>query len=406
MSLIKKYREIPFVFKMIAGLVLGVIAGLALGESASAVAPLGTLFIRLLMMAAMPLIFLNIMYAVASLNDPKLLGRIGGKIVAYYMVTTFLAASVGILAANLLHPGAHIILQGGYESAAAEAAVPSIVDTLIEMVPKNIFGALADGSLASAIVFATFFGVAIIFLRDKAAQARVVETLNVLTQIMFQIVKFVLGVAPFGVFALVANTVGAYGSALVSFLLYFLGTVALACLLMLAVYCASLALFGRKNPASFLKTVFPSIVTAFSTASSMASVPVNLDCARELGVPEKVYGFTIPLGAQINKDGLTLLLSAACVAAGQAAGGGYDMGTIFSMVLMAVLLTFGAGGVPGGSIVLITLMVETFGFPAEVAGLIAGIFAPIEMLICVPNVVGDLAGTVIVGASEKRLTKE
>lgn len=399
MRIVKAYRNIPFVFKMIAGLVIGVIVGLIFGERATALAPLGTLFIRLLMMAAMPLIFLNIIYAVAGLNDPKLLGRIGLKIVAYYLTTTFLAALAGIVAARLLDPGAYIVLDGTY-SADTTAAVPSIVTTLVEMVPKNIFAALSDGNLASAIVFATFFGVAVIFLKDKAAQSRLLDALNTLTQVMFQIVKFVLGVAPFGVLALVAGTIGSYGGALVTFLIRFLAVVALACVIMMAVYTLSVAVLGKTNPFMFLKAVFPSIVTAFSTASSMASVPVNLDSAKRLGVREKIFGFTIPLGAQINKDGLTLLLSAACVAAGQAINGSYGIGTILSMVLMAVLLTFGAGGVPGGSIVLITLMVETFGFPAEVAGLIAGIFAPIEMLICVPNVVGDLAGTVIVDKSE------
>ncbi len=402
MRIVKAYRNIPFVFKMIAGLVIGIIVGLIFGERATALAPLGTLFIRLLMMAAMPLIFLNIIYAVAGLNDPKLLGRIGLKIVAYYLATTFLAALAGIVAARLLNPGAYIVLEGTY-SADTTAAVPSIVTTLVEMVPKNIFAALSDGNLASAIVFATFFGVAVIFLKDKAAQSRLLDALNTLTQVMFQIVKFVLGVAPFGVLALVAGTIGSYGGALVSFLLRFLAVVALACVIMMAIYTLSVAVLGKTNPFTFLKAVFPSIVTAFSTASSMASVPVNLDSAKRLGVREKIFGFTIPLGAQINKDGLTLLLSAACVAAGQAISGSYGIGTIFSMVLMAVLLTFGAGGVPGGSIVLITLMVETFGFPAEVAGLIAGIFAPIEMLICVPNVVGDLAGTVIVDKSEGNL---
>lgn len=402
MNIVRAYKKIPFVFKMIAGLVIGVIIGMIFGEKASVLEPIGTLFIRLLMMAAMPLIFLNIIYAVAGLNDPKLLGRIGVKIVCYYFATTFLAAIAGIVAAKLINPGAYIALSGNYSSDEA-AAVPSIVTTLVEMVPKNIFAALSDGNLASAIVFATFFGVAVIFLKDKGAQGRLLDALNTLTQVMFQIVKFVLGVAPFGVLALVAGTIGSYGGALVSFLVRFLVAIALACVIMMAVYLLTVAVIGKQNPFSFLKAVFPSIVTAFSTASSMASVPVNLDCAKKLGVREKIFGFTIPLGAQINKDGLTLLLSTACVAAGQAVGGAYGISTILSMVLMAVLLTFGAGGVPGGSIVLITLMVETFGFPSEVAGLIAGIFAPIEMLICVPNVVGDLAGTVIVDRTEKHL---
>ena len=144
------------------------------------------------------------------------------------------------------------------------------------------------------------------------------------------------------------------------------------------------------------------MLTAFSTASSLASVPVNIECSKELGVSSKIYGFTIPLGAQINKDGLTLMLATACVAAGQAIGSPLNISLIFTMVLMSVLLTFGAGGVPGGSIVLITLITSMFNFPAEVAGLIAGIFAPIEMLICVPNVAGDVAGTFIVAHSERK----
>ena len=400
MKIINMYRNIPFVIKLVAGLFLGFIIGLLMGDKAQVFSPLGTLFMRLLMMAAIPLIFFNLMHAVASLNDPKLLGRIGLKIFLYYTATTILAAIVGVAIATAMKPGSSIILEGNYENTRT-AEVPSIVNTIIEMVPDNIFQALSEGNLSCAIVFSTFVGVAIIFLKNKEKQQKVVDVLDTITQIMFQIVKFVLGLAPFGVFALVAKTTGTYGSALAGFLIRFIATIILGCLGMIILYCLSIALLGRNSPFIFLKKVIPSIVTAFSTASSMASIPSNLEVSKKLGISEKVYGFTIPLGAQINKDGLTLLLAVSCVAAGQAIGTGFQLGTIFQMVLMSVLLTYGASGVPGGSLVLISLMVETFAFPTEIAGIISGIFALIEMIICVPNVVGDVAGTFIVDKSEK-----
>lgn len=397
----QKYNNIPFAFKLLGALVLGVLIGLIFKEDAAVIEPIGTLFIRLLSMAALPLICVNMVSAILSLDDPRMLGRIGVKIFSYYMVTTFLAALVGILVANIINPGAAIVLQ----STAADAEVgevPSVVTTLIEMVPKNIFAALSEGSLASAIVFCTFFGISVILLSDKKDKERITNGASSLTRAMFRMVQIIIGFAPFGVAALVASTVGQYGNGLVGFLLKYLGTIAVSCLLMLIIYGLFVLIFTRKSPIAFYKKVIPSMLTAFSTASSLASVPVNIECSKELGVSSKIYGFTIPLGAQINKDGLTLMLATACVAAGQAIGSPLNISLIFTMVLMSVLLTFGAGGVPGGSIVLITLITSMFNFPAEVAGLIAGIFAPIEMLICVPNVAGDVAGTFIVAHSERK----
>ncbi len=404
-GVVKKWREIPFVYKMLGALVLGVIAGLVFGERVTVISWIGTLFIRLLQMAAMPLIFFSLISGVASLDDPQLLGKIGIKIMVYYISTTLIAAIVGCVAATLISPGSSLVLSGAF-SADEAGQMTSIGETLLSMIPTNIFEALSSGTLVAAIVFGTFAGIGIVLMKDREAQIRLRNGVKDIADMLLRIVEMIMGLAPFGVFALIANTVGTNGSNVIGFIGKYVLTLYSCLIFMVLLYNVVIFLFTRIGPVKFMKKAAPSFITAFSTCSSLASMPVNLKTAESFGLPRKIYGFTIPLGAQINKDGTAILITTSCLAAGQAAGMVLGLGELAQMIITVLIITTGIAGVPGGTVVLLTLFSTTFGFPTEVAAVIMGAFAIMEMGITASNIVGDLAGTVVVSYPECKDTEE
>lgn len=404
-ALYKKWRDISFIYKMLGALILGLICGLIFGEKISCIKWIGTLFTNLLQMAALPLIFFSLISGVASLDDPQLLGRIGLKIMAYYILTTLFAAVFGSFITTVFAPGSGLTLTAGYE-AAEVGEMTAIGDTLLSMIPTNIFSALSSGTLVGAIVFGTFAGIAIVLMKDKEAQQRLRTGLKDLADLLLRLVEMILGLAPFGVFALIANTVGTNGAEVMGFIAKYTVTIYSCLLFMVVLYIVLVFLFTHITPIQFLRRALPSFITAFSTCSSLASMPMNLKCAENFGLPRKIYGFTIPLGAQINKDGTAILITSACLAAGQAAGMSMGLGQMAQMVITVLIITTGIAGVPGGTIVLLTLFSTTFGFPTEVAAIIMGAFAIIEMGITASNIIGDLAGTVIVAYPECKDSEE
>lgn len=404
-SAVKKWRSIPFVYKMLGALVLGAVTGFIFGERVTAIAWIGTLFMRLLQMAAMPLIFFSLIAGVASLDDPQLLGKVGLKIMCYYILTTLFAATIGCLSAMIFSPGSSLVLTNtAVEEGAGE--MTSIGTTLLEMIPTNIFESLASGTLVAAIVFGTFAGIGIVLMKDKEAQVRLRNGVKDIADMLLRVVEMIMGLAPFGVFALIANTVGTNGSNVIGFIGKYIVTLYSCLIFMVILYNVVVFIFTRITPGKFMKKALPSFITSFSTCSSLASMPVNLKTAESFGLPRKIYGFTIPLGAQINKDGTAILITTSCLAAGQAIGMTLGVGEMIQMIVTVLIITTGIAGVPGGTVVLLTLFSTTFGFPTEVAAVIMGAFAIMEMGITASNIVGDLAGTIIVSYPECKNTEE
>lgn len=400
MKIWNTYKKIPLLQKLLAAMLLGIIAGAIFGSSITVIKPLGTIFLNLLKMAALPLIVVNLISGIASLDDPKSFGRIGGKILLYYALTTVGAIIIGLLVGFLFKPGVGFQLEGTYDGAIS--TIPSLGDTIINLIPSNIFATLSSGTLDQTVVFSAFVGIAILFL---PAEHRVPLTkgVNALAALFNKIVGIVMGYAPIGIFALMASTVGTYGSELFGFLAKYLGASYLASILHCGVYLVLLFLFTRVTPLLFLKKASPLIATGLSTSSSLACVPVSLECADDLGVSRSVSGFTIPLGAQINKDGNGIMLAITFLFAAQCVGGDTSIGTLLKVIFISLILTTGAGGVPGGGIVTIAIIVDAFGLPLEVVALVSGIFSLIDMVYTTLNCLGDLVGTYIVAHSEKKL---
>lgn len=403
MNLWQKYKKVPLLRKLLVAMILGILLGIIFGEPINVIKPFGTVFLNLLKMAALPLVVVNLISGIASLDDPKSFGRIGGKIMIYYCLTTVGAIIIGLVVGFLFQPGVGFQLSGSYEGTVSE--IPSIGQTIVNLIPSNIFAALADGSFDKIVVFSAFVGIAILFLPEDQKKT-LCTGVNALAACFNKLVGIIMGYAPIGVCALMACTVGTYGADLFGFLAKYLGASYSAALIHFCVYLILLFVFTRMNPLTFLKKASPLMVTTLSTSSSLACVPVNMECADDLGVSRKVSGFTIPLGSQINKDGNGIMLAITFLFAAQCVGADTSIATLLRVILISLILTTGAGGVPGGGIVTIAIIVDAFSLPLEVVALISGIFTLIDVVFTTMNCVGDLVGTVIVDHSEKKREKD
>lgn len=395
----EKYKKTSLLVKLLGAMIVGAILGIIFGEKITVIKPLGTIFLNLLKMAALPLIVVNLIAGISALDDPKNFGRIGGKIMAYYFCTTAIAICMGLLVGNIFKPGVGFQLSGEYTGAVSE--IPSLGQTIVNLIPSNIFAALANGTFDQIVVFSAFVGVAILFM-PKAQRETLAKGVSLLAALFNRLVGIIMGYAPIGICALIACTVGTYGAQLFGFLAKYLGASYSAVILHICVYCALLTVFTGMNPLKFLKKASPLIVTALGTSSSLACVPVNLQCADDLEVPRSVSSFTLPLGSQINKDGNGIMLAITFLFAAQCVNAPLSIGVLLRVILISLILTTGAGGVPGGGIVSIAIVVEAFGLPLEVVALVSGIFSLIDMAYTMLNCLGDLAGTCIVAHSEKK----
>ena len=400
--MIKKYKTIPLLTKLLVAMLAGIILGAVFGEQITVIKPLGTVFLNLLKMAALPLIVVNLISGISSLDDPKIFGRVGLKIMIYYMITTFVAIVMGLVLGTILKPGEGFVLQGSYDQAIE--TIPSFGDTIIGLIPSNIFAALTAGKFDQIVVFSAFVGVAMLFVK-KEDRAILKTGVDSLANLFNRLVGIIMGYAPIGICALMACTVGTYGAQLGGFLAKYLGASYLCVLVQIVVYGILLAAFGKCNPFWFLKRATPLMVTALGTSSSLACVPVGIECADNMKVPRSISGFTIPLGSQVNKDGNGMMLAITFLFAAQAIGAPVTMDMLFKAILISLILTTGAGGVPGGGIVTIAIVIDAFGLPLEVVGIISGIFALIDMVYTMMNCLGDLVGTYIVAHMERNLIK-
>jgi len=385
--------------RILIGMILGATVGAVFGQQATVLEPLGDLFIRLLMMAAIPLVFFNLLAGLTALTDLWTFGRLSVKIVSYYLVTTATALILGLTAMHLVRPGVGMTLTGEVDEAIG--AVPAVTDLLIQLVPTNIFQAFAEGNVAQLVVVAVFLGIATLFLpaepRDLLRRGYAA-----LAELFRKVVDGILWVAPLGIGALMAVTVGRYGAELFGPMARFLLGVWGTQLLMMGAYMVLLVLLTDRRPWSFLKGTGPLWATTVATTSSLASLSVALEMAEKIKLPRSIYSFTLPLGAQINKDGTAIMLSAVLVFTAQAAGVDFTLIQMVTILLVGLLLSEGSGGIPGGGLVIALIFVQAFNLPLEIAVIVGGIYRLVDMGNTTINVMGDMVGTAIVSHSETR----
>lgn len=385
--------------RILLGMLAGAALGASFGERATVLQPAGDLFIRLLVLAAVPLVFFNLLAGVTALTDLKALGRLAGKFLGWILATKVVAVALGVGAMMALRPGVGMTLRGEVAQDVGEA--PSFLDVLLGLVPSNAFKAFADGNVAQVVVLAVVLGVATLRL-PEAPRDRLRGLFADLAELLRKVVGLVLVVAPYGIAALMAVTVGRYGAELLGPMARFIAGLTAAHLAMVALYLLALPAAVGRRPGAFLRATGPVWATTVATTSSLASLPVALEAAEKEGVSRPVYSFTLPFGIQVNKDGTAAMLAAVVVLTAQAAGVTLSAGDLVTVVLMACLLSAGSGGIPGGGFVVALIMVEAFQLPLELAAIVGGIYRLIDMGITTVNVMGNMVGTMLVAASEER----
>lgn len=385
--------------QILIGMVLGSILGLVLGERTAVLEPLGDLFIRLLVLAAVPLVFFNLLAGLTALSDIRTFGRLAGKIMSYYVTTDLIALSLGMGAMLLLRPGLGMPLTEEVEGSVGE--VPSIADVLLDMVPTNVVRSFAEGNVVHVVLIAILLGVATMLMAGPARD-RLTGAYQDLAAVFRRLVDLVLLVAPIGIGALMAVTVGRYGAQLLGPMARFLVGVYAGQFLIFLGYMVLLRLFTTYRPGRFLRDTGPLWATTAATTSSLASLSVSLETAERIGLPRSIYSFTLPLGAQLNKDGTAVMLGAVLIFTAQAAGVEFAAASFVPLLLVGLLLSEGSGGIPGGGFVIALIYAQAFNLPIEIAAIVGGIYRLVDMGNTTVNIMGDLVGTTLVAASEAR----
>ncbi|MEG3754449.1 dicarboxylate/amino acid:cation symporter [Psychromonas arctica] len=397
-------KGMPLWFKILIGMVAGVIVGAVFGESSELIKPIGTLFISAIKMLIVPLIFCSLVVGVTSMKDTTKMGRIGLKSIVFYLTTTAVAISIGLGLGIFFEPGAALNMVASTTNEVK--ASPSLVDTLVGLIPKNPIGALAAGNILQIIVFALGLGIALNLVGEKSEP--VVKFFEGLAEAMYKMTELVMKFAPYGVFALMAWVSGKYGLELLLPLIKVIGLVYLGCILHVLFLGGGLVgLFGKLNPKRFYKGIIEAQVIAFTTTSSSGTLPASIKCATEnLGVSRSISSFVLPMGATINMDGTALYQGVLALFIAQAFGVDLSTADYLTIIATATLASIGTAGVPGAGLIMLSLVLSTVGLPLEGIAIVAGIDRILDMARTTVNVTGDLMVTLLIGKSEGELDLE
>lgn len=397
----KEKKKLSLATKTFIGFGLGIVIGLVFGEKATIVKPLGTIFLNMIKMIVVPMVFFSITAGVASLGDLKKLRNIGVKVVGLYALTSALCVGLGLIMANIINPGKGFDLTALSQSTDYEAqAMPSIIDTLIDMFPSNIFTSFTNTNMLQIIVFSVFLGVALIMMGKEGE--RLLAGVQSCANAMYKITAIVMEFSPIGVCALLADSVGAYGLKIFGPLGKLILTVyASDVILVLLMYIPMVALLAKFPVKKWLQGIWKVWVVTASTTSSSGSLPITTSVTNdEFGVSSELSSFSLPLGATINMNGGCIYYAAAIVMTAQIYGMNLTPSALVNIIISTVLVAMGCPGVPGGAIIMTTILLTNMGLPLEIVGLIAGIFRLIDMSNTTFNVTGDVVTTMVVARSE------
>ncbi len=390
----RKWFEIALWKRILAALILGVIVGIIWGPGSESIVWIGDLFIRLIRMVVVPLVFVTLVAGVVSMGDPSKLGSLGVKTLAIYMLTTLVAICIGLLLAATLQPGIGVDLSAAVPGQVQEPIALS--DRLMSIVPANPIAALAEGNILAIIFFALLVGISLLTIGDKGKP--LADLMVASTEVMLKITHWVMEVAPFGVFALIAWVSGTQGVAAL------LDVVTLALAVVIGCFAHMIFMHGfiimrfmlKLSPVMFFRGARDAMLVAFSTSSSSATLPVSMSVAeKNLGIKPIVASTVLPLGATINMDGTALYVGIVSVFAAQAFGIDLSLADYVLIAGSTTLVSIGTAAVPGASIFLMAAVMETIGITPEqiavVIGFILPFDRPLDMLRTVVNVGGDLS---------------
>lgn len=392
--------------QIFAAFVIAIILGAIVGPAIDVVKPLGDLFLNLIKFIMAPLILTTLVVGVASTGNPKKLGRIGGKTIVYYLVTTGIAVVIGLAFGFLFSPGSGLDLTVSETEAVEPGETEGFIQTLLAIIPTNPFSALAEGNVLQIIFFAIFVGFGITVVGKKAQPVQ--QFFEGFAEIMYKITGAVMRIAPIGVFGLVAPVVGEYGLSVLMPLLKIIMAVAVACIVhALITYSTAVKKFARMDPLHFFKGISPAALIAFSTCSSSGTLPVTMKNTQEnLGVSNRISSFVLPLGATVNMDGTAIYQGIAVLFIAQFYGLDLTFMQLLTVVLTTILASIGTAGIPGAGMIMLTMVLSAVHFPLEGIALIAGVDRILDMFRTCVNVVGDASAAVVVAGTEDELESE
>lgn len=406
--MLRAWFEIALWKRILLALVLGVIVGSLWGEGAVSIKWIGDLFVRLISMVVVPLIFFTLVSGVIAMGDPKKLGSLGIMTLGLYMLTTLLAITIGLILAVILQPGAGVDLSSTVPGVVQEA-IP-LTQRMMSIVPSNPMAALAEGNILAIIFFAMLVGIAGLIVGEPAKP--VADIVDAASAIMLKITGWVMEVAPFGVFALIAWVSGTQGVLALFDVIRLAAAVFLGCFLHVFLVHGGIMRFLLKlSPFTFFKGARDAMLVAFSTSSSSATLPVSMAVAeRNLGIRPVVATTVLPLGATINMDGTALYVGIVSVFAAQAFGIDLAIGDYLIIMGATTLVSVGTAAVPGASVFLMAAVMGAIGMSpdqiAVVVGFIIPFDRPLDMARTSVNVAGDLSVATVVANWEKEFDKD
>ena len=411
--------------KILIGLAIGIIAGLIVNRTIGGthpvveglnyyvIGPVGQIFLRMLFMVVMPLVFASISLGVAGLGDLRRVGRVGGKAIGYFFVTTALAATLGLIVVNATRPWEYITPQTsrdlmerfrGDAASKVEAAATTAKfgpDTFVNMVPRNPIDSAARTDMLGIIFFGLMFGAALTLIPAERARP-MVEVLEALNDVVIRIIHFAMLLAPFGVAALIFVVASRFGFDLLKAVAAFVVTVLVA--LLLHVFITLFAIIRvaiGMNPFTFVGRVRAALVTAFSTSSSSATLPTGIEVSEmQLGIPRHIAGFVLPIGSTMCMNGTAIFEGITVIFLAEIFGVDLTIPQMAIVMIMSVITAIGAAGVPGGSIPLLVGILTMFGVPGEGIAIVLGVDRILDMSRTTVNVMSDLTATAWVGRSE------
>lgn len=383
--------------KIVLGLILGVIVGLLIGPSAAIFKPLGTIFLSLINMVIMLLILVSTTMGIASINDPKKLGRIGLQTVLLFFAATFFSILFGVGGGLFLEPGKGLNLTA--QDVSPEPVVSlDVKEILFSIIPSNPFAALAEGNILQVIVFALFLGVSITLIGEKGKP--LLNVMQSLADVIFKMISIVMEFSPIGIFGMMAWISGTFGIAIFIPLAKFLGSLYLIYGLHILTVICGILLLAKVRPWPFFKGMLDAILFAFSTCSSSATLPTTMQCLENIGVSKNISGFVLPVGITLNMNGTAIFQSMTAVFIAQAYSIPLELHHYLAIGFTAALSSIATAGIPGAGFIMLSAVISAAGLPLEGLAVIAGVDRLREMAATPLNVVGDAVIAVFVAKKE------
>lgn len=397
MEKVQNPKKLSLAVQILIALILAVIAGLLMQKvpdvAGTYIKPFGTIFLNLVKFIVGPIVLFSIMAGIVSMKDMKKLGAIGGTTLIYYFCTTAVAVTIGLLVSSVFKSSFPALSTASLSYAPPKST--SALDTLVNIFPSNFIVPISSANMLQVIVMAILIGFSVILLGEKAEPA--VNAINHLNDIFMKCMEMILKLSPIGVFCLLTPVIAANGAAVIGSLAKVL-LVAYICYIlhMLIVYSLTVRTLGGISPLKFYKEMAPAITFAFSSASSVGTLPLNMECTKRLGVPKEISSFVLPLGATINMDGTAIYQGVCAVFIAACYGIDLTFAQMVSIVLTATLASIGTAGVPGAGMVMLAMVLTSVGLPVDGIALVAGVDRIFDMGRTTLNITGDASCTVIV----------